>query len=160
MPTEQVNGLIRFIGVVSQLGGALLLVALWALLRSHSHRREYFRQWGRAWLALVVAIVSTAIRFLLVPNFDTRLLNAEFPGVRGAYAVYQFTKLLYFAFLVMGTATYVTGVKSWRLVFASVTVAAVCAAASVAWSPTISTVIMWQAPIAVAALSYCAWALL
>ncbi|HET7459083.1 MAG TPA: GGDEF domain-containing protein [Gemmatimonadaceae bacterium] len=160
MPTEQVNGLIRFIGVVSQLGGALLLVALWALLRSHSHRREYFRQWGRAWLALVVAIISTAIRFLLVPNFDTRLLNAEFPGVRGAYAIYQFTKLLYFAFLVMGTATYVTGVKSWRLVVASVTVAAVCAAATVAWSPTISTVIMWQAPIAVAALSYCAWALL
>lgn len=160
MPTEQVNGLIRFIGVVSQLGGAVLLVALWGLLRSHSRRREYFRQWGRAWLALVAAISATAIRFLIVPNFDTRLLNAEFVSVRGAYAIYQFAKLLYFAFLVMGTATYVTGAKSRRLVVASVTGAAAWAAASVAASPTISSVIIWQAPVAVVALAYCAAALL
>ena len=160
MPTEQVNGLIRFIGVVSQLGGALLLVALFALLRSHSRRREYFRQWGRAWLALVVAISATAIRFVLVPHFDTRLLNADFLSIRSAYALYQYAKLLYFAFLVMGTATYVTGAKSRTLLVGSVVGAGLYAFASVAASPTISTVIMWQAPVAVVALSYCAMALL
>jgi len=160
MPTEQVNGLIRFVGVVSQLGGALLLVALWALLRSLSRRREYFRQWGRAWLALVVALSATALRFLIVPHFDTRLLNADFLSIRSAYAVYQYAKLLYFAFLVMGTATYVTGAKSRRLLVGSLAGAALYAVASVAASPTISTVIMWQAPVAVVALAYCAMALL
>jgi diguanylate cyclase (GGDEF)-like protein len=160
MPTDQVNGLIRFIGVISQLGGALLLVALWALLRSHSVHREYFRQWGRAWLALVVAITATAIRFLLVPHFDTRLLNADFLSVRSSYTIYQYAKLLYFAFLAMGAATYVTGVKSRKLLVGSLAGAAVYAVASVATAATIGTVISWQAPVAVVAFAYCATALL
>ena len=54
MTDQQVNALVQFIGIVSQLGGALLLIALFAVLRANTLRRDYFRIWGHAWLALMI----------------------------------------------------------------------------------------------------------
>ena len=55
---------------------------------------------------------------------DARLVNADFANVRGTYLVYQVGKLLYFSFLVLGTAAYVRGTKS-RVVRRGVIAAAV-----------------------------------
>lgn len=159
MPIEQVNGLIQFIGIVSQFFGAVLLVALFALLRTRSLRREYFDAWAWAWLSMMVAIGATITRWLLLPVFDARLVNADFANVRGTYLVYQVGKLLYFSFLVLGTAAYVRGTKS-RVVRRGVVAAAVAyALATVALSPSFRVVILWQVPLAVASYLFCAHAL-
>jgi diguanylate cyclase (GGDEF)-like protein len=160
MPTDQVNGLIQLVGIVSQLGGAVLLVALFAVLRAHTLRRDYFLAWGRAWLALAVGLAATATRYAILPTFDARLVGADFDSVRPAYFVYQVAKLLYFAFLVMGTAAYVTGARSRRLMLGGVGGAVAYALASVAGSPTLRNIIVWQIPVAVCSLLYCSHALL
>ncbi|MFL5577283.1 MAG: GGDEF domain-containing protein [Gemmatimonadaceae bacterium] len=160
MPTEQVNGLIQFIGLVSQLGGAMLLVTLFAVLRAHALHRDYFLAWGRAWLALAVALAATATRYAILPTFDARLLNADFDSVRPAYYLYQFAKLLYFTLLVLGTAAYVTGARSRRLMLGGVGAAAVYALSSVAGSTTLRNVVVWQIPVAVVSLVWCSHALL
>jgi diguanylate cyclase (GGDEF)-like protein len=160
MPTEQVNGLIQFIGIVSQFFGAVLLVALFALLRTRALHRDYFDAWAWAWLSMMVAIGAMITRWLLVPTFDARLVNASFQNVRGTYLVYQVAKLLYFSFLVLGTAAYVRGTKS-RVVRRGVIAAAVAyATGTVLFSPSFRVVILWQVPMAVAAYLFCAHALL
>ena len=159
MPTEQVNGLIQTIGVIAQFFGALLLVGLFALLRTRALRRDYFNAWARAWLSLVVAIGAMASRRLLLASYDARLLNSDFQNLRFVYVVYQFAKLMFFAFLVLGTVAYLRGAKSRTLLLAAVIAAAAYTATSVAFSSALATVIVWQVPVAVCAFSYCAYLL-
>ena len=159
MPTDQVNGLIQFIGIVSQFFGAVLLVALFALLRTRALQRDYFDAWAWAWLSLMVAIGAMITRWLLVPTYDARLVNADFQNVRGAYLVYQTAKLLFYVFLILGTVAYVRGTKSAVLRRGGVVLAVVYGLATVGFSPTLRTVVLWQTPVAVAAYLYCAHAL-
>ena len=159
MPTEQVNGLIQFIGIVSQFFGAVLLVALFALLRTRALHREYFDAWAWAWLSMMVAIGAMITRWLLVPVFDARLVNADFAHVRGTYLIYQVGKLLYFSFLVLGTAAYVRGTRSHVVRRGVLAGTMAYAIATVSFSPTFRTVILWQVPLAVAAYVFCAHAL-
>jgi len=159
MPTEQVYGLIQTIGVVSQFFGAALLVALFALLRTRALRRDYFDAWARAWLSLMVAIGAMTSRRLLLASYDARLLNTDFQNLRFVYVVYQFAKLMFFAFLVLGTVAYLRGAKSRTLLFSSVIIAAAYTATSITFSSSLRTVIVWQVPVAVCAFGYCAYLL-
>ena len=160
MPTEQVNGLIQFIGIVSQFAGAVLLVALFALLRTRALRRDYFDAWAWGWLSMMVAIGAMLMRWMLLPAYDARLVNADFQHLRWAYLLYQFGKMLYFVFLVLGTAAYVRGAKPPYFRRVAIAVAAAYAVVTVAFAPTFRTVLLWQVPAAVAAFALCAHALL
>ncbi len=44
--------LTSFVGIVMQLGAALLLVGLFYFLRRENRRRSYFTAWGWAWAAI------------------------------------------------------------------------------------------------------------
>ncbi|MBV9773768.1 MAG: GGDEF domain-containing protein [Gemmatimonadetes bacterium] len=152
MPSKEVRALIAIIGLHVQLGGAVLLVALFSLLRHHARRRGYFRLWGRAWLAVAVAIGALVVRFVLL-----RSVPEPAPLVRGLYLVYHFAKLLYFALLVAGTVLYCSGRRARRVVRYAVAAAAGYTLVSVGISHGLSAIVLWQSPVAVLSLGYCAF---
>ena len=55
------TAVVSFIGVVVQLGGELLLVLLFILLRRYVLRRGYFAAWTAAWACGSVAIMAIVV---------------------------------------------------------------------------------------------------
>lgn len=151
MPSKEIRAVVSLVGLHVQLGGAALLAALFTLLRQHARRRGYFRLWGRAWMAVAVAIGALVVRFLLAAP-----LGESAPPVRGLYLVYHFAKLLYFAFLVAGTVLYCSGRRARRVARYAVAAAAGYTLLSVGISHGIRAIVLWQSPVAVLTLGYCA----
>lgn len=142
------NAVIGLAGILSELGGALLLVALFQLLRGHAERRPWFGIWGRAWLALAVGIAALALGYAT---------GEDFLGTRLLYVVYQFGKLLFYGLLVTGTLMYARGVRHLRLARPVLLVAGLWGAVTVGLLDSLSAIVMWQAPFAIAAFGVCAW---
>ncbi|HEU4558152.1 MAG TPA: GGDEF domain-containing protein [Longimicrobium sp.] len=157
MTSDQVGALIAVIGLLSQTGGALLLVCLFAaLLRSHPRPQSYFRQWTLGWVALVVALAGVGVQY-------------AFPGVmagqplapRAANLVYQVGKLLFVAFLLAGTLNYVRGSRPRVFLRWAVPAALVYALVSAIFSgPFLNAVMVFQTPLVVGPFLACAWLLL
>lgn len=155
--TEQAQPFISLVGILLQLGGALLLAWLFLLLRRYARRRRYFQLWGAAWAMLAVAIAALAVRALAVPGFP-----AGTAGVEAAvlHYVYQASKLIYIALLVGGTMMYARGVSIAPLLPMAVGGAAAYALVSVHFGVTLRGISLWQAPIAAVALGWCGLRLL
>ena len=65
MYPADIGALVSFIGLLTQTGGALLLAGLFmALLRSHPRRRPYFREWTRAWVWLLAALLGVVAQYV------------------------------------------------------------------------------------------------
>ena len=103
--------LIALIGLGVQLGGCILLAALFLVLRRYAAGRPYFRYWSVAWVILAVAIGALVIRYQLAPRADRASFSDESLEVRFLYLVYQSAKLLYVALLFAGTASFASGVR-------------------------------------------------
>ena len=103
--------LIALIGLGVQLGGCILLAALFLVLRRYAAGRPYFRYWSVAWVVLAVAIGALVIRYQLAPRPDRVAFSDESLEVRFLYLVYQSAKLLYVALLFAGTASFASGVR-------------------------------------------------
>ena len=149
------TSVIAFLGVALQLSGELLLVLLFVLLRRYVLRRAYFGAWTLAWVCGAIAIGALAFRYLVIPG---RITGAGATIAVGAlYLVYQAGKLSSLGFLVSGTAMYVTGSRRLGSRPAVVAVGALYAVASVVGSRfDLNQMVVWQAPVAVVALSACA----
>src|SRR6185503_12318278 len=100
---------VSFIGVISQLGGELLLVLLFGLLRRYVLRRGYFAAWTAAWGCGAIAILALVARYIIMPRLTRMPIDESSMPVQGLYLLYQVGKLSSFALLVSGTAMYVTG---------------------------------------------------
>src|SRR5262245_44735161 len=105
------TAVISFIGVVVQLGGELLLVLLFLLLRRFVLRRGYFAAWTGAWICGTVAIAALCVRYVIMPQLTPAPIDDGSLVVRVLYFTYQLGKLASFALFVSGTATYVTGTR-------------------------------------------------
>lgn len=151
------TAVVSFIGVVVQLGGELLLVLLFVLLRRYVLRRGYFAAWTGAWACGATAILALCARYILMPRLSPEPIDDSSPAVQGLYLVYQIGKLSSFALYVSGTAMYVTGSRllaSRNTVFS---VAILYAIASLLGSGgSLNQLVVWQAPVAVVALGACA----
>lgn len=157
MPDGDLTAVVSFIGVVVQLGGELLLVLLFALLRGYVLRRGYFAAWTLAWACGAVAIMALCVRYFIMPQLASTPVGESSIAVRSLYLVYQIGKLASFALFVAGTAMYVTGSRllgSRKLVFASTILYAV--ASVVGSSGNLNQLVVWQAPLAVVSLGACA----
>src|SRR5438552_6007563 len=99
---------LNFLGVVVQLGGALMLIGLFALLRRHVFRRAYFGVWAYAWAAFAFAILAILVRYAL-PEVTSAQLDDDHPLIRGLYFLYQMAKGLGFVLFLRGTLMYVAG---------------------------------------------------
>ena len=155
---------LSFLGVVVQLGGALMLIGLFVMLRRFVVRRAYFGAWGSAWVAFAAAIAALVVRYMIVAPDSP--LGIGHPGVRGLYFVYQMSKALGFAYFLRGTLMYIAGTTS----SAVATKRFWAAAAGFAIASTLlarngtsevtNVLVIWQSAIAVPTLGYCAVALL
>lgn len=148
------------VSTVVQLGGVVVLAGLFVLLRRFVLRRAYFSAWTSAWLALTAALAAIVVRYNVLPATMGGAVVEGDISVRIVYYVYQLAKLAAFAWFVDGTRTYVMGRRGLgrsRWLWIGV---AVYAALSITLAPTQATVVVWQAPLAVAALGYCALQLL
>lgn len=150
------SAVVSFIGVVVQLGGELLLVLLFVLLRGYVLRRGYFAAWTAAWAVGAAAVAALCARYAIMPRMSEAPLDDASLPVRSLYFLYQFGKLSSLALFVSGTAAYVTG--SRRLASRTTVVGLTLAYAvlSLLASDSLSQLVVWQAPVAVVALGACA----
>jgi diguanylate cyclase (GGDEF)-like protein len=157
MNPDEVGALIAVIGLLSQIGGALLLVCLFAaLLRSHPRPQSYFRQWTRGWAALVVALAGVGVQYAF-----PALMAAEPLAPRAANLVYQAGKLLFVASLLAGTLNYVRGSRPQVFLRWAIPIALAYALVSAILSgPFLNAVMVFQTPLVVGPFLVCAWLLL
>lgn len=156
MAEADLTAVVSFIGVVVQLGGGLLLVLLFMLLRRYVLRRGYFAAWTGAWICGAIAIAALVVRYILMPRLASPVDDSSL-AVRSLYLVYQLGKLASFALFVAGTGMYVTGTRTIASRAVVVAGASVYAIISLfASSGNLNELVVWQAPIAVVALGTCA----
>jgi diguanylate cyclase (GGDEF)-like protein len=158
-PPSQTFPVLSFLGVVVQLGGALMLIALFVMLRRFVLRRAYFAAWTYAWAALALAIFALVIRYILVPGIVGFTPDEDHPGVRVLYLIYQTSKAFGFIYFIRGTLTYVGGQSAGimgtrRLWIGGAVFAAVSTFAS--GSEGLNEMVIWQSFVAVPALTFCA----
>lgn len=157
MVEGDLTAVVSFIGVVVQLGGELLLVLLFVLLRRYVLRRGYFAAWTGAWMCGAFAIAALCVRYIIMPQLADDPIDDSSLPVRALYLLYQIGKLSSFALLVAGTGMYVTGsrlVGSRSLVGGGIALYAVVSLAGA--SGDLNQLVVWQAPVAVVALGACA----
>ena len=156
MGEVDLTAVVSFIGVVVQLGGELLLVLLFVLLRGYVLRRNYFSAWTGAWACGAIAIAALVTRYVIMPRFASPIDTTSL-AVRSLYLVYQFGKLGSFALFVAGTAMYVTGTRTIASRTVVISGAAIYSIISLfASSGNLNELVVWQTPIAVVALGSCA----
>jgi diguanylate cyclase (GGDEF)-like protein len=156
MVEADLTAVVSFIGVVVQLGGELLLVLLFVLLRRYVLRRGYFAAWTGAWVCGAVAIAALVVRYIIMPQFASPVDDTSL-AVRSLYLLYQLGKLISFALFVAGTGMYVTGTRTLASRAVVIGGAGLYAVISLfASSGDLNELVVWQAPIAVVALGTCA----
>ena len=150
------TAVVSFIGVIVQLGGELLLVLLFTLLRRYVLRRGYFAAWTAAWACGVVAILALCVRYILMPRLAPTPIDDASISVRSLYFLYQTGKLASFTLFVSGTAMYVTGNRMLSPRNPAILLVPTYALISMAISHgSLNELVVWQAPIAVIALGAC-----
>ena len=160
MNSEQIQTLVSYIGVIVQLVGSVLLVVFFFLLRRNMSRKAYFGMWAWAWLFVTLGILMLVARYRLMPDFDQAASRDDQLSVQLVYMTYQFLKLLYLECLVAGTVMYATGLRARRYFAITVLAAVAYSIISVLFAVNISAIVVWQAPVAVAAFTYCSYTLL
>ena len=161
-PPAQTFPVLSFLGVVVQLGAALMLIGLFLMMRRFVLRRAYFTAWVSAWAALAVAILALVVRYIFIPVFVSSAPHEGDPSVRLLYLVYQMSKGLGFIFFVRGTLMYVAGTTAGFVATQKLWAAAAMFAvvSTVMSRHGLNEMVIWQSAIAVPALGYCASALL
>jgi diguanylate cyclase (GGDEF)-like protein len=147
---------LSFIGTFVQLGATLLLVALFTLLRRYTHRRRYFRTWTGAWVALAVALCAVVLRHNVLPSLASEAIEENALGTKLIYFVYQLGKLCFYGLLLTGTLRYVRAAPGYTTIVMVAAGSVFYGLLSVWNASGLNEVVVWQAPIAVATLAYCA----
>lgn len=161
MFSDQTSAVVSLIGIVVELGGALLLVGFFVLLRRFVLRRPYFTTWTWAWVAIASALAALTIRYDFVPGLPSSGAVDAAPMGRALYFVYQTGKLLAYFSFIAGTRMYITGARRHKRLALEWAAAPAYAGLTIALSPRgLGQMVIWQAPIAVVALFYCAACLL
>ena len=157
--TERALTLLSIIGLASQFVASALLAVLYALLGREVRRRGYFQQWGRAWNALAIALGVLVVRYEVLPLLGVHLTHNWILS-NSVGAVYQLGKLLWCLFLVVGTAQFVNGTRRPQATRSGILIALAYAVVSAVAAGSAAQILIWQSPIAMTALAYCAWLML
>jgi diguanylate cyclase (GGDEF)-like protein len=158
---EQTLSVLSFFGVVIQLGGALMVIGLFLMLRHFVLRRRYFGAWATAWIAFAAAIAALVVRYMIVPGIVGTDIAESNPGVRGLYFVYQLSKALGFAYFLRGTMLYVAGAAGGVATKRFWAAAAVFALLSSLLARNgLNEMVIWQSVVAAPVLAICGYRLL
>jgi len=94
---------IGLIGILVQLGACLLATTLVVGVRREQPHCEHLVWWSRAWVAVSIAILAIAIRYLAYPQASPSSLRPiEGPSPWPVSLVYQIGKFGFLAFLFLG----------------------------------------------------------
>jgi diguanylate cyclase (GGDEF)-like protein len=150
---ESTQSFIGFVGILLQLAGAVLIGGLFFLLRAHAVRRRYFQLWSLAWPALAIGMFALVLRH---SGGGLGLTGeSDWPLTQFLVYVYLLAKLVYLTLLVAGTANHVRGSAPTPLVPVAIGLAAAYSLVAVYAAQDLAGVIVWQAPLAAVALSWC-----
>jgi diguanylate cyclase (GGDEF)-like protein len=140
------------------MGGALLLIALFWLLRRFVLRRAYFSAWSVSWAAIAIAIGAVVIRYMLMPQIIGSSLDERHPITLALYFIYQTCKGIALVYFVRGTLMYVTGNTAALRATRGLWIAAVSFALISTWMSHsgLNEMVVWQSVVDVPALTYCA----
>lgn len=161
-PHSQTFPVLSFVGVVVQLGGALMLIALFLTLRRFVLRRAYFTAWATGWTAFAVAITALAIRYILVPRITGTDLEESGLATRSLYLVYQASKVIGFVFFVRGTMIYLVGTTAGVRATRHLWLLAVLfgGVSSMLVRGGLNEMVLWQSAVAFPVFGYCAWTMM
>ena len=147
--------LIGLIGLGVQLGGCILLAALFLVLRRHATGRRYFRYWSAAWVVVAIAVGALVLRDGFLPHFSRASAADESAEVRILYLIYQSATLLYVALLFAGTASFVSGVRLRGFVVYATIVAVAYGAMSVIVVTSLQQIVLLQSAAVILGYSAC-----
>jgi diguanylate cyclase (GGDEF)-like protein len=158
----QTLSVLSFLGVVIQLGGALMVIGLFLMLRHFVLRRDYFTAWAAAWVAFAVAISALVVRYMVVPGLARAPVAESHPGIRALYFIYQLSKAIGFAYFLRGTLLYAGGAPGGVVATKRIWSAAVLFAALSALLARhgLNEMVVWQTVVAVPVLAICSAKLL
>ena len=151
---------LSFLGSFIQFGSSALLIALFLLLRPYAHRRGYFTSWSNAWVALSIALAAVMIRYNVLPVLPNRSVHDAELHVRLLYFVYQVSKITFYGLLVAGTLRYVKSAPRFPSVVGFAAFTILYSTLSLLRSTGLSTIVVYQTPIAFLSLGYAAFLML
>lgn len=159
MSSFSLGAFIGYIGILSELGGALVLVALFAVLLRDAARRPFFAVWLWGWIALAISILALALRYygLIVSH---RWADDFDPRVRAFYVIYQISKLMFYGFSAAGVAMYTRGVRASHALPRLALGLGIYGILTSAPFGGLSEMVQWNAPVAIAAFAVSAWLLI
>jgi PAS domain S-box-containing protein len=141
--------IIQFAAVLLEMGGAVLIAALFAIVARSSQRRGYFTTWTFAWGAMALAIMAVCTRYYLLAPTPSTVPPEDATSVRALYWLYEVGKFSYWTLIWRGAVEYAdpagNQVNRWRWA------AIATGAASLCWflSADLNQLLVWQAPVAV-----------
>jgi PAS domain S-box-containing protein len=148
VPLDPTNLAVQFLAILLEFLVAVLVWALFALLRRRVMHRAYFAAWSSAWFWMMLAIGAVGARYVILPATARNLLSDGDASVRVLYALYQTGKLLFWVRVFLGALQYVRPefkpTRTW------VVAPVAYALASLSLSPNLNALVVWQAPIAIA----------
>ncbi|MGH7466968.1 MAG: GGDEF domain-containing protein [Longimicrobiales bacterium] len=146
---------IAYLGTIVQWVAALLLALLFLVVHRQAPRRAHFLSWYRAWVALVIALSAVVLRYNILPSFDRLAVDDTRPVVQALYAIYQGSKLAFYAFLAAGVLHYVRGSMPARFVLVTALSGVLYLAASLVYATNLDQFVSLQGPAVVFAAAAC-----
>ena len=159
MPALPANTVLPLVGILVQLGASIILTILSLGLLRQSRSRLYFRYWTWGWVALLLAILVVALRYVIVPSLGVELVEQRGgPLLAGFYLLYQVSKFAFLGLLLAGTLVYVRQkpLPRGRIPAGAGTVLGV-AVITLLLTQRLNALVMWQAVIAAPLFAVCAW---
>jgi len=153
MLPQSVQPYIGLLGTIVQLGGSLLLLGLFLVLRRYARRRRYFIEWGKAWMAVSLAMLAMVIRYNLQPAPD---LAGSAIQARALDATFLVARLIFLVYLVLGTRLYVRGSRPAQFPVVATAATVGYAAMTLVFAPDLDRVIALLGPVTMLVSGWCA----
>ena len=149
MPLDPTTLAVQYAAIALEFLVAVLVWALFALIRRRVMHRAYFAEWSSAWFYMMLAIGAVGVRHILLPAAARNLASESDLSVRLLYAVYNTTKLLFWTRVYLGALEYVR--PEFKPSRAWVIAPIVYAVVSLEMSATLNALVVWQSPVAILA---------
>jgi PAS domain S-box-containing protein len=142
--------IIQFAAVILEMVGAIAIAVLFAIARRASQQRTYLTTWTAAWASLAVAITAVCARYFLLSPTPSGAPPDNALSVQALYWLYEAGKFGYWILIWRGAVEYANpagaGWSRGRWLAMSTGASTLCWMAS----PDLNTLLVWQAPLAVA----------
>src|SRR5262245_32458576 len=103
---EAAKQIIQFAAVLLEMGGAVLIAALFAAAARSPLRRSSFSTWTLAWGSMALAIISVCARYFLLAPSPAATLPEHAASVRFLYWLYEIGKFSYWVLIWRGAVEY------------------------------------------------------